>query len=204
MSQASPALEVQRRLTGEVQDLLQRTSDPVEAASALLAAIQAALGLEAVALRLAAEEDFGYVAHRGFPAAFIEAENCLRAHSQGGEPLFGEDGTPLFECVCGLVLTGKADASHPLFSPGGSAWTNDARPVVDMRAGGLPQVHTRNRCLESGYRSIAIIPIRAGGQVVGALQLNDKHPGRFNPELIGYLEGLSTLMGAALARRSWS
>lgn len=201
---ASNSLEAQRRLTAEILERLHRTSAPGEAVSAILAAIQAELDLEAVALRLGAEDDFPYVAHRGFPAAFIEAENCLRAHSHGGEPLFDEDGVPLFECVCGLVLTGKTDSANPLFSPEGSAWTNDARPVVEISAGGGTQVHTRNRCLESGYRSIAIVPLRAEGHVVGALQLNDRRPGRFNAELIQYLEGISTLMGRTLSRRAWS
>ncbi len=193
--------ELQRQVTIEILDILNRRPNPEEASSDILRVIQTKFDIEAVAIRLAGDDDFQYAAHAGFPESFIRSENCLRAHTQAGEPLFDDEGSPLFECICGLVLTAKTDPTNPLFTAAGSAWTNDARPIVEMRSGEMPRVHPRNRCIESGYRSIAIIPIRIEGTTIGALQLNDHHPGRFTSEIISFLEGIAGSIGLALSRK---
>ena len=48
---------------------------------------------------------------------------------------------------------------------------------------------------------MALIPLRAGDQIGGILQLNDRRTNRFTPELISYFEDLSAIIGIALARK---
>ena len=49
----------------------------------------------------------------------------------------------------------------------------------------------RPACLGAGYRSIALIPLRAGGRAFGLLQCHDRRPGRFTPAQIVALENLA-------------
>ena len=191
----------QRSITVDILDVLNREEDPARAASLILQVVQREMGVAAAAIRLAAEGDFNYAAHSGFPQDFIQAETCLRARNRDGSLLSGPEGEPLYECTCGLVLTGKTDPSSPLFTPGGSAWTNDALPFLDAPADQDPRLHPRNRCIHSGYRSIALIPIRSGERIVGLLQLNDPRPNCFSEEMITFLEGISASIGLALARK---
>ncbi len=191
----------QRSLTVDILEVLNREEDPTRAASLILQVIQREMGVAAAAIRLAAEGDFNYAAHSGFPVDFIQAETCLRARNREGIPLSGPDGEPLYECTCGLVLSGKIDPTNPLFTPGGSAWTNDALPFLDVPLDQDPRLHPRNRCIHSGYRSVALIPIRSGERIVGLLQLNDPRPNCFSAEMIAFLEGISASIGLALARK---
>ncbi len=47
----------------------------------------------------------------------------------------GKDGNVSLECTCGLVISGKTDPANPLFTPGGSCWTNDSFPLLDIPPG---------------------------------------------------------------------
>lgn len=193
--------EHQRAMTLEILDILNRIEDPAEATRLILRTVRQELGIEAVAIRLAGNGDFTYTAHEGFPETFIQAENCLRARTEAGEPLFDEAGNPLFECTCGLVLTGRTDPSNPLFTPLGSAWTSDALPFLEVPPQDDPRLHPRNRCIHAGYRSVALVPIRARDQIIGLLQLNDPRPNRITLDLVTYLEGITATIGLALTRK---
>jgi hypothetical protein len=51
-----------------------------------------------------------------------------------------------------------------------------------------------------GYESVALIPIRAGYEVFGLIQLNDTEPGRFDLKTIQFLESLGKTIGVVLAK----
>ncbi len=191
----------ERTMTLEILQVLNQVEGLEEAAALILEIIQREVGVEAAGIRLSHDGDFGYVAHRGFSEAFIQAENCLRARDGQGQPLSDDRGRPQFDCTCGLVLMGCADPANPLFSLGGSAWSNDALPFLDLPAEQDPRLAPRNRCIQSGYRSMALIPIRARDAIVGLLHLNDPRPNRFTADLIAFLEGISTSIGIAILRR---
>jgi light-regulated signal transduction histidine kinase (bacteriophytochrome) len=99
------------------------------------------------------------------------------------------------------VLSGKTDPSNPLFTIGGSAWTNDSRTILDIPADHDPRLHPRNRCIHEGFQSIALIPIRANHEIVGLLQLNDRKKNCFTIEMIQFLERLTESIGVALMRK---
>ena len=193
--------EKERELTLRVLQILNETEDPEMAATLLLHEVRESLGIEAAAIRLAQPDDFTYAAHEGFPQAFVDAENCLRARSLQGEPLFDGQGRPLFDCTCGLVLMGLTDPANPLFTPGGSAWTNDALPFLDLPSSQDPRHEPRNRCIHAGYRSIALVPIRSADRIVGLLQLNDSRPNCFDFQWVLFLEGVASTVGVAIERR---
>lgn len=191
------------RLQALSADVLRILNDPAllpDAARCILDAIQRETGIEAVGIRLMKDSHFPYAAADGFTEEFLKSENDLTSRDCEGKARVDASGHVLFECTCGLVLSGKSDSTNTFMTPGGSAWSNDAQSLLHLHPSQDPRLHPRNRCIHEGYQSIALIPIRAEGGIVGLLQLNDRRPGRFSAEMIQYFEGLATSFGVALLR----
>jgi len=51
-----------------------------------------------------------------------------------------------------------------------------------------------------GYESVALIPLHAGQETVGLLQLNDTQTGRFTADRVLFFEGIAASIGLGLAR----
>jgi len=166
----------------------------------LLSLIKHFSGFDAVGIRLRQGDDFPYFEVNGFSEDFVEAENFLCAKSPSGRPVLGKCGQPLLECMCGNVLMGHTDAALPFFTEGGSFWTNSTTELVKSPELGKLNLPTRNRCNQAGFESVALIPLRSGEQTIGLLQLNDRRAGRFDLDLIRFLEGMGASVGIALAR----
>jgi PAS domain S-box-containing protein len=89
----------------------------------------------------------------------------------------------------------------PIFTEGGSFWTNDSPELLSLPPEDDPRLNPRNRCIHAGYDSVALAPVRSKDQIIGLLQLNDRRPGRFTPERIRFFEVLANNLGLALQRR---
>ena len=178
------------------------TDIPVEQTVAkVVAVIKQEAGFDAVGLRLRKESDYPFVASLGYSEGFLKAESSLTIRDPNGGLCRNEDGTVSLECTCGMIVSGKADPANPLFTPGGSAWTNNSLPFLDVPPDADPRLHPRNRCIHVGFLSLALIPIRSGGEILGLLHLADRHQDRFSPENIRFFEGIGLSIGGALARK---
>ena len=193
--------ESRRELTARVLATLNRTNNVTQLVEDILRLIKAHTGLEAVGIRLREGEDFPYFVQKGFSAEFVETENSLTARTASGGVCRDAAGNISLECTCGLVISGQTDAANPLFTPGGSFWTNESFPLLDLTAAQDPRLHPRNRCIHDGFHSVALIPLRSGDEIIGLLQLNDRQPNRFTLEMIQFFEELGTSIGIALDRK---
>ena len=154
-------------------------------------------GCEAVGIRLRENGDFTYFASSGLSPEFVEAENRLCAVDAQDKAARDNLADPALECMCGVVLDGRTNPALPYFTEKGSFWTNS---VNDIAADATRQLGPmRGRCMREGYESMALIPLRAGGETYGLLQFNDKRKNRFTPELIHVLENLADNVASALA-----
>ncbi len=165
----------------------------------VLGEIKAYTEVDAAGIRLRQGEDYPYHVQQGFSEAFIGQENQLVCMADG-EAKRDDGGRPLLECTCGLVLSGHTPADSPLFSPGGSFWSNDTVPLLKLSPEEDPRLDPRNRCIHSGYRSVALVPLRSGEDIIGLLQLNDRCLGKFTRDLIDFLEEVGAAIGMAFAR----
>ena len=157
-------------------------------------------GCQAVGIRMREGKDYPYFEARGFPKEFVLAENALCTRDETGEAVCNSDGSPLIECMCGNVICGRFDVSKPFFTAGGSFWTNSTTELLAATTEAERLTRTRNRCNGDGYESVALIPLRAGQESLGLLQLNDRRKGQFSPEVIGLWERLAGYLAVALAK----
>jgi DNA-binding response OmpR family regulator len=191
--------EKHRSLLVEVLGILNDSLPLGDTIHYILTAIKRETRFDAVGIRLRNGDDFPYFVQSGFSDEFLLAENTLTVRAQDGGLCKDENGNISLECTCGLVLSGKTDPTNKLFTQGGSFWTNDTLPLLDLFSDDDPRVNPRNRCIHEGFRSVALIPIRANRDIVGLLQLNDRKMGSFTLDMITYFEGLGTSIGIALS-----
>ena len=158
-------------------------------------------GCGAVGIRLRDGDDFPYYETRGFPRQFVEAENYLCARDLQGQLLRDTMGNPVLECMCGNILSGRFDPRLPFFTERGSFWSNCTTDLLASTTEEERQTRTRNRCNREGYESVALIPLKYRGEILGLLQLNDQSKGRFTRDLISFLENACEQIAIALAQR---
>ncbi len=158
-------------------------------------------GFDAGGIRLREGDDFPYHAQIGLSPEFIRNENDLRCIENG---VLRRDakGRPMLKGTCGLVLSGGVELPHPFVTSGGSFWCNDTR-LLRPHPGEEDSRHfPPNRCIDEGYRSLALIPLRSGEETIGLLQLNDRRSDRLNADLIHFFEDIGHSIGIAVKRMS--
>ncbi len=166
----------------------------------ILKTIKVETNFGAVGIRLRKDDDYPYFAQDGFSKDFLITENTLNVKNSTGGICRDKDGNISLECTCGIVLSGQADSTNTLFTEGGSFWTNDSIPLLDLPRDQDPRLHPRNNCIHHGFRSIALIPIRNKSKIIGLLQLNDRRINRLSIETVRFFEGISASIGIALSR----
>jgi PAS domain S-box-containing protein len=190
-----------RDTSREILRILNEPGSMPAAIQHMIAALKTRTGIDAVGIRLQEGEDFPYTAQQGFSPDFLRSENTLVARMPEGGVCRDKDGKVNLECTCGLVISGRPPSAHPLFTKGGSFWTNDSFPLLDLPADQDPRLHPRNQCMHHGYASMALVPIRAQNRIVGLIHLNDRRKGCFTPDAIEILESIAAQIGAALRRK---
>jgi PAS domain S-box-containing protein len=188
-------------LTTKILNILNKSNPLSETISETINIIQTETGFSAIGLRLKKDEDYPYYSYCGFEEDFIKKENSILEYSKDRSISRDQNGKPFYECTCGLVINGKIDTSNPLFTETGSFWTNNSPGLLKLTEAEDPRYKPRNRCIHDGFLSIALIPIRANGEIVGLLQLNDKKKDCFTIDVIHFFESISEIIGVALMRK---
>jgi two-component system, cell cycle sensor histidine kinase and response regulator CckA len=181
--------------------LLNSPNDTRELIRAVTGLVQEWSGSEAVGVRLQDGDDFPYYETRGFPPEFVEAENYLCARDLNAELVLDSQCNPVLQCICGNILNGRFESLRPFLTPGGSFWTNSITKVLAEITETDTHGRTFNRCHGDGFESVALVPLRSSGRVLGLLQLNDRRPGRFDPELIVQMERAAASLAIAVEQR---
>ena len=193
--------EHRQYLAAEIMGILNDPSTLEDSINLILAAIKRETGFDAVGIRLRNGDDYPYTAQNGFNCDFLRTENLLVSRDTDGSPRRDNKGNLLVECTCGLVLSEKTDPANPLFTKGGSCWTNNSKVLLDLEPEQDPRFHPRNTCIHQGFLSIALIPIRTNREVIGLLQLNDRTKDCFTLEMVHFFEGIGASIGVALMRK---
>jgi len=193
-------VEAYRDLRQDILQILNEAGGTNDALPRILALLKTRTGFDAVGIRLQDGEDFPFFVEDGFSEEFLQTENTLIERDMNGDVCRDDEGNICLEGTCGLVLTGKTDPTNPLFTRGGSAWTNDSSLMLNIPSGEDPRHHPRNQCAHQGYASVALVPIHSKDRIVGLLQFNDRRKGCFTLEIVEILEELASHIGSALMR----
>lgn len=193
--------EERDRMACEVLSRLNHSGSLLDMVRDVLATMGRRTDVETVGLHLRKGGDFLYDVRSGFTEDFLKHEDTMVGRAKDGGISRNNDGSICMEGFCGLVLSGNTDPANPLFTEGGSFWTNNALSLPDLSADRDPRPNPRNCGIPAGSLSVALIPLREDGQVLGLLQLCDRRPGRFTLELLRFMEHLATSIAITLKRR---
>ena len=196
---ASKRAETYLAMSAQTVQILSQPGEFNELLEQVVALLREKTEFDAVGVHLRQGDDYPFIAQQGFAPEHVAACRDLRALDPDGNPLADAAGRPALRCICGLALSNLLDRCGQWFSPGGSGWTNDLRAM--LQSGPDPRPHPHDLCLRANYRSIAWIPIRAGGTIVGLLQFHDRRQNQFTAESIQILESLANHVGEAMMRR---
>jgi PAS domain S-box-containing protein/putative nucleotidyltransferase with HDIG domain len=193
--------EKQKELSLEIMDLLTKSGEQLELIKDIVLLIRESGGFEAVGVRLKQGNDYPYYQYDGFSSCHIELENKLCSVDEDGEIITDANGSPVLECMCGNIISGRFDPLKPFFTKGGSFWTNSTTKLLASTTEEDRQARTRNTCNDEGYESVALIPLKGENGNIGLLQLNDSRRNCFNLALIKYYEGIAQSIGIVLSRQ---
>ncbi|MCM2284149.1 MAG: PAS domain S-box protein [Desulfobacula sp.] len=193
-------IDTERENMIQVLEILNAKTDIRELMRSLLNFIQEISGCESVGVRLREGNDFPYYETRGFSDDFIETETHLCVEDIHGQLEQDDIGNPVLECMCGNIIRGRTDPSKPFFTQFGSFVTNSTTRLLADTSEADRQARTRNRCNGEGYESVLLIPLRAGSETFGLLQLNDRRENRFSSQVIAHLERIAGNVALVLAK----
>ncbi|MGA2298897.1 MAG: ATP-binding protein, partial [FCB group bacterium] len=197
----SKAIERNRELTANILDTLNRTNNLNVIINDILNLIKNYDNYDAVGIRYKEGEDYPYLLTDGLSESFLNSEKYLCSRTEIGEIKYDENGKPIFECMCGNIVCGKFDPSFSFYTQGGSFWSNNISDYFSNPQHKVINSITRTNCLDNGYESVALIPLKFDNEIAGLLQINDKKKNKFTPDLIEFFEGISSSIGISIRRR---
>ena len=154
--------------------------------------------MDAIGIRLHDGMDYPYYVYDGFSESFIKRENSLCAYDNGNRLKSSDGKKYLLECMCGNIIRGRFDKNLPFFTSHGSFWSNCTSDLLKESTEDDRQGKTRNTCIEMGYESVALVPIRIRNRIIGLIQLNDKKKDMFTLDLIEFMEMIGRQIGLAV------
>ncbi|MFO8002512.1 MAG: PAS domain S-box protein [Marinilabilia sp.] len=193
--------ETFRDMGREVLAFLNETGDFHYDIKRVVNLIKKTTGFDAVGIRMKEEEDYPFFFTEGFPEDFLRKESSLVARNMDGGLCRDVNGNIRLECTCGQVISGKTDPSDPNITKGGSSWTNDSASFLQIPLDEDARNNPRNLCIHQGYASVAQVPVRAKGEIIGLLLLNDRKKGCFTLALVEILEDIACNIGEAFIRK---
>lgn len=103
-------------------------------------------------------------------------------------------------CVCTRVIRGTLEP-HELgaATPNGSFYSNDTSKFIEGQAEGF-RTQYRGVCMEHGFLSLAVVPIRYRDRVIGAVHLADERKGMVPLKNVEFIEQLAFIIGEAVFR----
>ncbi len=141
---------------------------------------------EAVGIRvLDAGGGIPYLAYQGFSRQFYEMESPLSIHSD--------------QCMCINVIKGICDHTLPFYTPGGSFYMNGTTRFL-ATVSEEDKGSTRNICNQAGFESVALVPFRRGGQILGLIQVADHREDMVPLHIVEILEKVGMQLGTAFQK----
>ncbi len=148
--------------------------------------IKVFVGCEAVGIRvLDSEGNIPYQAYRGFNRAFFESESPLSIKSD--------------RCMCINVIKGDTDDRRPFYTAAGSFYMNGTTRFL-ATVSETDKGQTRNVCNMTGYESVALVPFKSEGRILGLIHVADRREDMVPLAVVELLERAMMQLGTAFQR----
>lgn len=122
----------------------------------------------------------------GFGGDFLEEENRLSVK--------------IDRCVCIRIISGERERCEESYiSPEGSFYCNNFIKFMES-LGENEKRYFKTACINNGFSSLAIVPIRYQKDVLGLLHIADRKEGKLQEKQIKFIEKVMPIVGEALHR----
>ncbi len=187
--------EILKKLSNDILNLLNKSEKQINQIEKILLLIKQTNDFEAVGIRIKDKDNYPYYETNGFSASFVKkADNICKNNLKNNSK------NRFFECMCGKIIMGETTPKIPYFTRNGSFWTNNLSKLLTQNPDNIRKYFSRNNCINAGYKSIALIPIKTDSKVIGLLQVNDKREGILKEITVQTLENICSSIGIAFAR----
>ncbi len=173
------------RIRGALLKMTQRSLNRREFLDTLVKFLKGLSGCRYAGLRVLNEEgEIPYESYIGFSSEFIQNESRLSITSD--------------QCACIRVLTGNVlSQDMPSMTKTGSFFTNDSSGFVSTLTE-KEKASFRGVCVQEGFSSIAVIPIKYKEQIIAGIHLADERKDMAAENKIEFLESLTNLIGEGI------
>ena len=175
------------RSTNTLLELFSNKSNKREYFQAVVDLLQKWSECRCVGIRVLHDREMiPYEAFTGFSPEFWESENGLMVKRDS--------------CICTRVVAGNPDPNErPMMTAMGSFRCDDAFRFFHCLS---PEgrANYRGKCVQYGFASVAVIPIRYQGHVLGIIHLADERRGRVPFRVVQFIESMAPLIGEATNR----
>jgi PAS domain S-box-containing protein len=180
-------IENRIRATNDLLNLFPKKSSRKEYLDAVVDLLRSWSQCRCLGIRILLEKgQIPYESYVGFSQEFWESENWLSVKND--------------QCVCIRIISGNPDPQDaPFVTPAGSFRCGN---MVQFMATLSAEDRLRFRCIcpQSGFRSVAVIPLRYREKVLGAIHLADEREGNIPLRVVEFIESVSSLIGEAVHR----
>lgn len=190
LSKALKELEEESRVIqahNAILNLFTRKASRKEFVDDLIELIQEWVNCRCVGIRLVDQHKFiPYESYKGFSEEFWKSESLLCLNSD--------------QCVCTRVVRANLDLPEiPTSTPYGSFYSNNIKKFIDSLSE-KERSRYRGVCLQRGFTSFAVIPIKYHDQIFGVIHLTDEREGLIPLKTIEFLEAIAPLVGETIHR----
>ncbi len=175
------------RSTNRLLRLFQSEDNLQDYLQAVVELVSEVTGCRNAGIRLRKDDGkIPYMATVGFPRSFTESECWLDPDRH--------------KCVCTRVVEHSLlPHEQEATTRNGSFWSNDSKHFWEKLSEDK-RCHYRARCVEQGFRTLAIVPIRRKNDIIGGLHLADRKAGQLSDDLVKFIESITPFIWEAVHR----
>ncbi|MFH1025247.1 MAG: PAS domain S-box protein, partial [Nitrospirota bacterium] len=183
--------EIESRIhtTNRLLELFAKTSSRKEYLDSVVDLLHEWTGCRCIGIRVLDKEgNIPYESYRGFSLDFWQQENWISVKNH--------------QCACIRVVLQRPDPQDmKMMTPNGSFRCNNTEEFArSLTEKGLSRY--RGLCIQTGFKSIAIVPIHYKRTILGAFHIADTREEMVPLEKIEFIESVSPLIGEAILRFS--
>ncbi len=184
LKETAASVQADRDLLIGILETLSQSRHMNEYLERLVGHVKKYSGCRYVGIRLLDDDgNIPYASYTGFSREFYEIENPLCVKSD--------------KCMCVNVMMGHTKRGLLSYTKGGSFLSNGTTKLLAS----VPEAikgQTRNVCNQYGYESVALVPMRHGGKILGLIHLADESENKIPLERVQFLEHVGVYIGEAL------